>query len=456
MPLITVATRPSVKAASILGVRFSSHVQLVKQNSWNTGKKPPTALSRLPTKTLLRSLLLTSLMRRRWISRPSLAALDYITKSKSTLLNPDKNPVLNKLLRWTIYNHFAAGTCHQEVVRSAAETKSIGYHGVIMGYAKEFVLENPSVSQSVEVDNGYRQCHYRVVEDWKQGTLETLRMIQPGDFLAVKITGAGAIAVDAMVARKPMPKVITDAMDEICLETQRQGSKLWIDAEQQALQPVLDNWTIDLMRKFNKTGQALVYNTIQAYLKGSKANADRHIQLAAEEGWTVGVKLVRGAYIEHEDRSLIHDTKEETDRSYDLLADVFIAQKMPDDAAHLQFPSSALFVATHNAASANKALITYHQRLEAGLPTVGRLDCGQITGMADELSCQLLQTLEQRPRGAKDASSSPGVFKYLIWGSVSECLGYLHRRAIENRDAVERTQHMVEALKRELRRRVFG
>ncbi|KAF5516197.1 putative proline dehydrogenase [Colletotrichum siamense] len=456
MPLVTVATRPNVKAASILGVRFSSHVQLVKQNSWNTEKKPLTALSRLPTKTLLRSLLLTSLMRRRWISRPSLAALDYITKSKSTLLNPDKNPALNKLLRWTIYNHFAAGTCHQEVVRSAAETKSIGYHGVIMGYAKEFVLENPSVSQSVETNNGYRQCHYRVVEDWKQGTLETLRMIQPGDFLAVKITGAGAIAVDAMMARKPMPKVISDAMNEICLETQRQGSKLWIDAEQQALQPVLDNWTIDLMRKHNKSGQALVYNTIQAYLKGSKANTHRHIQLAAEEGWTVGVKLVRGAYIEHEDRSLIHDTKEETDRSYDLLADIFIAQKMPDDSAHLQFPSSALFVATHNGASANKALTTYHQRIEDGLPTVGKLDCGQITGMADELSCQLLQTLEQRPRGAKDASSSPGVFKYLIWGSVSECLGYLHRRAIENRDAVERTQHMVAALKRELRRRVLG
>ncbi|KAJ0341756.1 hypothetical protein COL922a_001850 [Colletotrichum nupharicola] len=388
MPPVTVATRPNVKAASIIGVRFSSHVQLVKQNNWNTEKKLPTALSRLPTKTLLRSLLLTALMRRGWISRPSLAALDYITKSKNTLLNPDKNPALNKLLRWTIYNHFAAGTCHQEVVRSAAETKSIGYHGVIMGYAKEFVLENPSVSQSVEVDNGYLQCHYRVVEDWKQA--------RPGQ---------------------------------------------------------LDNRPHE---EAQQSGQALVYNTIQAYLKGSKANTHRHIQLAAEEGWTVGVKLVRGAYIEHEDRSLIHDTKEETDRSYDLIADIFIAQKMPDDAAHLQFPSSALFVATHNGASANKALAAYHERLEAGLPTVGKLDCGQITGMADELSCQLLQTLEQRPRGVKDASSSPGVFKYLIWGSVSECLGYLHRRAIENRDAVERTQHMVAALKRELRRRVLG
>lgn len=39
-------------------------------------------------------------------------------------------------------------------------------------------------------------------------------------------------------------------------------------------------------------------------------------------------------------------------------------------------------------------------------------------------------------------------------GSVSECLGYLHRRAIESRGAVERTQYIVDALKKELKRRI--
>lgn len=253
-----------------------------------------------------------------------------------------------------------------------------------------------------------------------------------------------------------MPKAVSDAMDEICEETMKQGSRLWIDAEQQALQPALDDWTIELMRKYNRTEKPLVYNTIQAYLKGSKANADRHIKLAAEEGWTVAVKLVRGAYIEHEVRELIHDTKEDTDRSYDLIADAFISQNMPAELSHLEFPKSALFLATHNAASAKKAVSSYCLRVTGGLPTTQTLECGQIMGMADELSCLLLQAHETSIRVGSGSSEAPGVFKCLTWGSVAECLGYLHRRAVENRGAVERTQHMVAALKKELRRRMFG
>lgn len=253
-----------------------------------------------------------------------------------------------------------------------------------------------------------------------------------------------------------MPKIVADSMDEICEETRNQGSRLWIDAEQQALQPALDDWTIELMRKHNLGGNPLVYNTIQAYLKGSKANADRHIKLAAEEGWIVAVKLVRGAYIEHEVRTLIHDTKQDTDRCYDAIADSFISQKMPPGLNHLEFPSSALFLATHNAASADKAVSNYCTRVAAGLPTTQTLECGQIMGMADELSCQLLQAHETSAGLESGGSKAPGVFKCLSWGSVAECLGYLHRRAVENRGAIERTQHMVEALKKELRRRLLG
>ena len=77
--------------------------------------------------------------------------------------------------------------------------------------------------------------------------------------------------------------------------------------------------------------------------------------------------------------------------------------------------------------------------------------------MAEELSCGLLISCE---RGLTTASTNksmvPGVSKYLPWGSVAECMGYLPRRAIENRSAVERTQHMVDAIKKELRRRVLG
>lgn len=251
-----------------------------------------------------------------------------------------------------------------------------------------------------------------------------------------------------------MPKAVADAMDEICQETKKQASRLWVDAEQQALQPAVDDWTIELMRKYNRDGQALLYNTIQAYLKGSRANAIRHLQLAAEEGWTAAIKLCRGAYIEHEVRALIHDTKEDTDRNYDLIADYFISQKMPPELEHLRFPSSALFLATHNAASAEKAVSTYCSRACAGLPVTQTLNCGQIQGMADELSCQLVQAHEASMTSGPNGFQAPGVFKCLSWGSVTECLGYLHRRAVENGGAVERTQHMVAVLRKELSRRM--
>lgn len=274
----------------------------------------------------------------------------------------------------------------------------------------------------------------------------------------LRLTGAGPICLDSMQSREPMPQVLVEAMHEICTETKRRGSRLWVDAEQQILQIGLDDWVIELMRRYNRNGEALIYNTIQAYLKGARQNAARHITLAAREGWTVGVKLVRGAYIEHDVRSLIHDTKEETDRSYDDIAEMMISQKLPscENSEKLQFPSAALFLATHNQASAIKAVEMHRLRMADGLPII-KLECGQIHGMADELSCALLANCERCTIDESiDRSVAPGVFKYLPWGSVGECMGYLHRRAIENRGAVERTQHMIDALKKELSRRIFG
>ncbi|KAM0327000.1 hypothetical protein ACHAQA_006121 [Verticillium albo-atrum] len=419
----------------------------------------PPALARMPTTTLLRSLILTSFMSSEWIMQPSLAVMNLIVKSKSPLLNPDKNPILNKLLRWTIYDQFCAGTNRQEVARSVAEFKKFGYQGIILNHAKEIVL-SADAAKAFEAagETVYAPECYEMITKWKEGTLSTLPMLESGDFLALKLTGAGPIAVDALRAQKPIPAPIQSALDEICRATAAQGSHLWIDAEQQVLQPGVDEWTISLMRKHNAGLSApLVFNTIQAYLKASKANTDRHIRLAAAEGWAVGIKLVRGAYIEHETRSLIHDTKEETDAMFDDIADMLLTQRMPAGAKEgTSFPPAALFLATHNGPSTMLAIKTQMKRVRAGLPTA-KLECGQLVGMADELSCELVQNYEKvTQEGSMSAAEVPKAFKYMAWGSVSECLGYLHRRAIENRGAVERTQQMVDALRKELWRRVVG
>ncbi|KAJ5990253.1 hypothetical protein N7522_010460 [Penicillium canescens] len=389
--------------------------------------------------------------------RPALALIRVLSTSKATLLNPDKNLPLNKLLRWTVYNHFCAGTNSKEVSKTVADVKKIGYQGVILGYSKEIVLDH---NEKLAVDEygsaKYSDRCYEMVEEWKNGTLETLHMVGPGDFLAVKLTGAGPVAVDAMAARQPMPEAMAKAVDEICIATEKQGSRLWLDAEQQVLQKGLDDWALETMRKHNKAENPIVYNTIQAYLKGSNANLDRHLTLAAQEGWTLGIKLVRGAYIEHETRSLIHDTQKDTDQSYNLIADTLLCRRMPADNDTLPFPKAALFLATHNAASTAMAISTYQERLLSNKPTI-MLECGQIQGMADELSCQLVQNYERALEQLTAANLTvPKAFKCMTWGSVAECMGYLHRRAIENRGAVERTQHMMTALRRELWRRIVG
>ncbi|CAG8361121.1 unnamed protein product [Penicillium salamii] len=422
--------------------------------------RPPvevSSMARLPTRFLLRSLLLTSLMTSKMFLRPALALMSVLSTSKSALLNPDRNIALNKLLRWTVYNHFCAGANKKEVSRTVADVKKIGYQGVILGYSREIVLDhNEQVSGDGSSATQYSKKCYEMVDEWKNGTLETLQMVGPGDFLAVKLTGAGPISVDAMMARQPMPEVMAKAVDDICIATEKQGSRLWLDAEQQILQKGLDDWAIEIMRKHNKHETPIVYNTIQGYLKGSKANLDQHLTLASQEGWTLGIKLVRGAYIEHETRSLIHDTQQDTDRSYDLIADTMLCRRMPADNQGLPFPKAALFLATHNAASATKAIATHQNRLLANQPTI-ILECGQIQGMADELSCELVSNYERALAESSAANLTvPKAFKCMTWGSVAECMGYLHRRAVENRGAVERTQHMVNALRHELWRRIIG
>ena len=66
------------------------------------------------------------------------------------------------------------------------------------------------------------------------------------------------------------PQEFVEAMDQICQAARAKNARIWIDAEQQILQTAIDSWTINVMRKYNRDGRVLVYNTIQAYLKSSR------------------------------------------------------------------------------------------------------------------------------------------------------------------------------------------
>ena len=82
---------------------------------------------------------------------------------------------------------------------------------------------------------------------------------------------------------------------------------------------------------------------------------------------------------------------------------------------------------------------------------------GQLMGMADEVSCDLVlarKANEIANRSTSSGNDGPSAYKYLVWGSVGECLKYLVRRAEENRDAVTRAKGSRMALRSELLRRL--
>lgn len=113
--------------------------------------------------------------------------MGIIATSKSPLLNPDRNLPLNKILRWTVYSQFCAGVNRDEVLKTVAEVKKMGFQGIILGYSKEIVLDHDEMLSTDESGTyQYSDKCYQVIEDWKEGTLETLRMVGPGDFLGVK------------------------------------------------------------------------------------------------------------------------------------------------------------------------------------------------------------------------------------------------------------------------------
>ena len=110
------------------------------------------------------------------------------------------------------------------------------------------------------------------------------------------------------------------------------------------------------------------------------------------------------------------------------------------------FPSAMLLLASHNKESLVAAHELHQQRTKAQLPTVP-VKFAQLHGMSDEVSFSLLKLKD-------DAGVAPEVYKCSTWGTLAECMAYLTRRGMENRDAASRTHDEYSALKTEAWRRL--
>ncbi|KAI9925480.1 proline dehydrogenase [Aspergillus wentii] len=394
---------------------------------------------------LWRSLLVATISSHPRLLSTSLSLLTHITHPRFFLLDVNKNPILRSILKTTFYNHFCAGENGREVTATIGRIKDMGFRGVILTYAKEVVDADETAKEGIQSE---KESLNTEIEAWRQGVLQTVEMVGDGDFLALKFTGAGPLATQALASNKPLPGQMMSALREICTRAIQRNARIFIDAEQTSVQPGIDAVALDLMRLYNRDGAATVYNTYQAYLKSTPSNLLSHFDIAEKEGFTIGVKLVRGAYINSEPRRLINDTKSDTDDSYNSIAGGILTRQYGPFGRERAFPPTDLFLATHNKESALTAHELYQHRLSTREPTT-KVQYGQLMGMADEVSCRLLQL-------KSDGKASPEVYKCLSWGTLSDCLAYLTRRAVENRDAVGRSKQEYTALKTEVKRRIMS
>ena len=306
----------------------------------------------------------------------------------------------------------------------------------------------------------------------------------------------------------PPPPLLAQYLQQICTLARSKRIKICVDAEQSTFQPGIDAWTLDLQRKFNTTRTnsqpdskpwACVYNTYQGYLRSAPAKLAKHLQIASQESFALGVKLVRGAYLSSEPRSLFWSSKEETDACYDSLAKTLISRSwqpitnmstasteissnsstQTDTTIHQPdpnrqpFPTVGLILATHNLQSCRTALSQRQDQASSGEQRI-EMVYAQLQGMADHVTGELVNAAiqaETQISGSKSARTAsqvdpqnplasnieiPLVCKYLTWGSVGECSKYLVRRAEENLDAVARTVEARRALGKDVWRRIFG
>lgn len=220
-----------------------------------------------------------------------------------------------------------------------------------------------------------------------------------------------------------------------CLAAQKHNVGLLIDAEEYNMQSAVDGVVVDLMREFNNK-KAVVYNTIQLYLTDGFSRLQEMHRVAIDNKFRLGVKLVRGAYMEKERErakklqipSPICKTKEETDIQFNEAVRYCLQC----------INTVSVVMGSHNEQSALLAVELLEKYSVS--PSDHRIWFSQLLGMCDHISFAL-------------AKRGYNVVKFVPFGPMNKLVPYLARRAEENSSITGQTTRELIRLKKELERR---
>ncbi|MGJ1418997.1 proline dehydrogenase family protein [Sphingobacterium spiritivorum] len=262
-------------------------------------------------------------------------------------------------------------------------------------------------------------------------------------FSVFKPTGLGRFElfekVNAQKELSDMEKVEYQKMWErtnrICKACYEADIKVLVDAEHSWIQDVIDDIAREMMELYNKE-KPIVYNTYQLYRHDKLASLKADFAYARTQGFYLGAKTVRGAYMEIEREraaqkgypSPIQPTKEASDIDYNE-AILFCLDNIEQ---------IGLMAGTHNEASSlllaeemNKRNISHQHP---------HIFFAQLLGMSDNLTFNL-------------AAAGYNVAKYMPYGPVKAVMPYLFRRAQENTSVGGQTGRELSLIIKEKERR---
>lgn len=223
--------------------------------------------------------------------------------------------------------------------------------------------------------------------------------------------------------------------ERVCQAAYDYDIRLLIDAEETWMQDAADNFIEDMMRKFNKE-KAIIFNTLQCYRWDRLSYVKAIHERAKKEGFKLGFKTVRGAYMEKENarakrhgyQTPICEDKEATDVNFNAVM-CYIIDNIDD---------ISQFIGTHNEVSTYMALQLMSQK-DLYLSD-DRIWFGQLYGMSDHISFNLGRV-------------NSNAIKLLPFGPIKDVIPYLIRRAQENSSVQGQTGRELALLREEKQRR---
>ena len=331
---------------------------------------------------------------------------------------------LKKVIKKTIFNHFCGGETLDECKKTFQTLSKYNLFAM-----PEYSVEGESTIKGFE---NYKNDSIEIIN-----YLGKLKL----PFIAIKFSGLASLETLEKVSNGEMTyssleyKNFYNRVNELCECAMNNNVKILIDAEESWIQKAIDDTAFNLMKKYNiKTVN--IFLTYQCYKMHTLKNIEENYKISLSNNYKLGVKLVRGAYMEKERSrakefnysSPIHVFKKETDNEFDDSVEYCI-----NKIDHI-----SLWIGSHNEISCIKLMELLNSKKLS--KNDERVWFSQLYGMSDNISFTL-------------ASLGYNVIKLIPFGPLEKTIPYLIRRANENSSVKGQSNRQYTLIKNEINRR---